>query len=270
MSRPRRSGRRSGPHRERGGYPSSAGRRSPARRRARWPRCSGVASLSTLDGCRLELCSAALGVGDVDRDQIRVDLVQEVERHERRVRAAAIRIDAHRRASTEPRREGDAHDLALLRARSARRPPAREVERLAAVQRRAVAVGLHAGVVTTDLPPAVVRRMGYSASERLVRAGDARRPSNGAGVPSSGSAQRRACGTGEPVLLLVRARPLDTAQGLELLVAHAAMHRRERAQLVPGLPRRSADPSRTLMRSAIALMIRSWRRDFTNRWWSAS
>ena len=43
-------------------------------------------------------------------------------------------------------------------------------------------------------------------------------------------------------MLLVGARPLDAAQLLQPRVAHAAVHRAERAQLVPRLLRRRLAP----------------------------
>ena len=140
-------------------------------------------------------------------------------------------VDVHRRLDRAAPR-GHAHDLALLE-QHALGVLGRDVERLAAVQRRAVAVGLHARVVR--LEPAAGREADRVLGvERLVgRLVLDRRERRGLALERLGPearVQERRAGA-----LLVRARPLDAAQRLELLVAHAAVHRRERAQLVPGL-----------------------------------
>ncbi len=56
---------------------------------------------------------------------------------------------------------------------------------------------------------------------------------NGARGPPTGVSHSRACRNCAPGVVLVEARPRDAAQLLEPGVAHARVHRRERAQLVP-------------------------------------
>ena len=85
-------------------------------------------------------------------------------------------------ASTEPRRDETAHDLAV-----GELEPlgvlGREVERLAAVQRRAVEVRLHAGVVRLE-PPAGREPDRVLGVERLERRPRASTTENGAGGPA--------------------------------------------------------------------------------------
>ena len=133
-------------------------------------------------------------------------------------------------ASTEPRREETRDDLAVrqLQPLGVLR---REVERLAAVQRRAVEVRLGARVV--GLEPAAGgepdRVVGVERLERALRLDDGERRRR----PAEGVSQSRLVQELRPGMLLVQARPLQAAVLLEPGVAHPGVHRRERAELVP-------------------------------------
>ena len=126
------------------------------------------------DRGRLELRGAGLRVGGVDRQLVHVHLVGEVERHEREPRPQRV-VDPHRRLDrAAPRRDADDLALADLEPLGVL---GRELERLAAVERRAVAVRLRAGV--ERLEPAAGREtdrvVGVERLERRLRLDDAER-----------------------------------------------------------------------------------------------
>ncbi len=156
------------------------------------------------DRRRLELGRAADRIGGVDREHVRVDLVGEVERHEAEAGPQRA-VDVHRRLDRSAARR-DAHDLALLD----QQPVGvlrRQVERLAAVQRRVVAVRLGAGVVRLE-PAAggeaqrvlgverLVRRLVLDDRERRQHALDRDRARAARGGSSSPDGRRRGTATG--------------------------------------------------------------------------
>ncbi len=111
-----------------------------------------LARVDLLDSNRggLELGGSRFRVGRVDGEDVRVDLVREVERHEREPRAQRGLDPDGGLDRAAPRRDLD--HLALLD----EQPLSilgRELERLTAVKRRAVQVRLHTGVVRLE-PPA--------------------------------------------------------------------------------------------------------------------
>ena len=118
-------------------------------RRAAWVlvgRWTG--SLSTRIAVALNSAVPDFGSVASMREHVGVHLVGEVQGHEGEARAAAPR-SKRTGASTDPRRDD-------TRTRSPSATPSRlgvlgrEVERLAAAQRRGVAAGLHAGVVGVE------------------------------------------------------------------------------------------------------------------------
>ena len=212
----------------------------PARRRAALDSRSGVVSLSTRTAQALN--SAVPLFGSVTSIVSRFVSTWSGKWNVMNVRPGPQRrIDVHRRLDGAAARR-DAHDLALLE-QHALGVLGRDVERLAAVQRRAVAVGLHARVVR--LEPAAGgqphRVLGVERLERrLVLDRRERRRLALERLGPEARVQERRAGA-----LLVRARPLDAAERLELLVAHAARASARASAARPTPPRRSAGPSRS-------------------------
>src|SRR6185437_16657209 len=132
-----------------------------------------------------------------------------------------------------------AHDLALLHAELLY-VLGGELERLAAVERRAVEVRLHAGVVGLE-PAAGGQADGELGVERLDRRVVLHDGERGGWAlerlgPESAVQERRAG------MVLRGARPLDAAELLEPLEGHPRVHRAERTALVPGGLRRDFTP----------------------------
>ena len=161
------------------------------------------------DGRRLEFGGARLGIGRVDREHVRVDLVRKVQGHEREPRAQSP-IEPDRRLHGAAPRD-DAHALALRDAQ-ARAVLGREIDRLPESQRRRVSARLHARVERIETPPRrqaqrevlgerVDRRVELDRHERRARALDRI-------VPQPVVQQRAAR------MVLGRARPLKAAERL--------------------------------------------------------
>ena len=154
------------------------------------PRPRRAAIGSTRIAVGLELRRAGLRVGGVDRQHVRLHLVGEVQRHEREARAAATR-SMRTGATTLPRADD-------TRTRSPSVTPSsvgvggRQLELLAAAQRRRVAAGLHAGVERVQ-PPAG-RQAQRELRPRAPRSAGRPRPrgTRPAG-PRRGSFHRRPC-----------------------------------------------------------------------------
>ena len=162
------------------------------------------------------------------------------------------RVDVHRRLDRAAAR-GDAHDLALLE-QHALGVLGREVERLAAVQRRAVAVRLHAGVVRLE-PAAGGEPDRVLGVERLERAAGARPARTAPARPRAARPRGARAGTASPVLSSSGHGHWMPPSSSSLRVAHAARASARASAARPRPPRRVGWPQSKPMRSAIALMI---------------
>src|SRR5262249_40351305 len=113
----------------------------------------------------LELGRARLGIGGVDRQQIGRHVVGEVQGHEREPRAQALVAAEGPLAGAPARPHADHLALAKAIAIGVFR---RDVEALAAAERRAIAGGLHAGVVLLEPAPCgqAQRKLGVEAIDR--------------------------------------------------------------------------------------------------------
>ena len=227
-----------------------------AQRRATGQAPTGGLELLDPDRRRLELGRAGLRVGRVDRQQVRRDVVLEVERHERQPGPQRL-VDPDRRLDlAAPRDDPDA--LALGQA-VGRGVLGRDVERLAAPQRRGVAGGLDAGVVRVEAAAGrqadrevvvelVDRRVVVDRHERHAVARAPGPPRAGCGGTARPGGSRRSTATG------ARRAPRAARSSSRRGPATGGGPR-------PRRPRRRRRPSRAPIRSASSKMIpRSSRR----------
>src|SRR6185369_7889160 len=189
------------------------------------------------DRSRLELGRAGLGVDRVDRQEVRRDVVLEVEGHEREARPERL-VDPDRRLDLAAARR-DTDELAVGEAQP-RRVLRRDVERLAASQRRRVAAGLDAGVVRVEA--AAGRQADREVvielvDRRVVLDREERRPVARYRIFPEPAVEEELTG-----VVLVVARPLEPAQLLEPPVGHPGVDWREAPDLVPDVLRRGRPP----------------------------
>ena len=216
-------------------------RRAPRRSRSR----SGVARLGLEEAQVQRLARAstriavALNSAVPERGSVAsivstfvVDLVGEVQGHEREA-GAQVRVERDRRLDRAAPR-GDARAARRRRGRSARASSGETRSASPPTCSGELKPPVCTPVLYDSSRRPVVSRSGNSSSSRST-GGACSTAVNGAGAPRRGSSQSRAVQELVARVLLVRARPLDAAELLEPRVAHARVHRRERAQLVPDL-----------------------------------